>query len=389
VLLGNVALASHGETVRDEVVGDGDASIRFQRLSLKKKPLTYVSSARPEGVESSLRVMVNGVRWTEVAALYGQAPAAEVYTAATADDGSTVLQFGDGTEGATLPSGQGNVAATYRVGVGLSGRVRANALTTPMDRPPGLLGVTNPLPAEGGAEPETIALARRNAPRTVRTFNRAVSLRDLEDLVTASGEVAKAQATMVWDGLTRAVHLTVAGQQGGVFTDEGLRRLGAALAAGRDPNHRVRLDNYAPVPIILEATVAVAPAYVRAEVVAAARTAILEALAFDVSHLGQPVHLSDVYRVLQGVPGVISVDVNALQFKKPAGMSPGAYQADLDARGVTRAPDGQPEAVQGHLRIQPARPDPKRPGSALPAELAWIDSPTHDVVITGTGGIEG
>ena len=42
----------------------------------------------------------------------------------------------------------------------------------------------------------------------MRTFGRAVSLRDFEDLVTASGEVAKAQATWTWDGLGRAIHLT-------------------------------------------------------------------------------------------------------------------------------------------------------------------------------------
>jgi hypothetical protein len=56
VLLGNVALSSHGETVADEALGDGNASQIFQKFDLQKKPLTYVPSAGPGGTESSLQV---------------------------------------------------------------------------------------------------------------------------------------------------------------------------------------------------------------------------------------------------------------------------------------------------------------------------------------------
>src|SRR5207248_2999794 len=115
-LLGNVAAASHGQTVPSETVGDGDASASFQRLPLKKKPLTYVPSASPGGEQSTLELMVDGVRWSEVPGLFGQGPKAQVYSARTEDDGTTVLGFGDGTTGAPLPSGNGNIVAKYRVG---------------------------------------------------------------------------------------------------------------------------------------------------------------------------------------------------------------------------------------------------------------------------------
>ena len=67
----------------------------------------------------------------------------------------------------------------------------------------------------------------------MRTFGRAVSLLDFADLVRASGEVAKAQAIWVWDGLDRAIHLTVAGQAGGIFADADLRRIGAVARRAR------------------------------------------------------------------------------------------------------------------------------------------------------------
>src|SRR5205823_5784228 len=138
---------------------------------------------------------------------------------------------------------------------------------------------TNALASEGGADPEPAGAARDNAPKSVRTFGRAVSLRDFEDLVTASGLVAKAQATWVWDGLARAIFLTVAGQEGATFNDLGI--IAAGLNAARDPNHRLRIANYARVPILFSATLNVDPDFVQADVVSAARTALLETLSFD------------------------------------------------------------------------------------------------------------
>jgi hypothetical protein len=378
--LGNVAAASHGETVRGEIVGNGDASARFQSFPLKKSPLTYVPSAQAGGLQSSLEVLVGGVRWDEVPGLYGQSAKAQAYTTRTADDGTTVLQFGDGRTGAPVPTGRSNVDATYRIGAGVAGRVRASTLTSALDRPPGMKDVTNPLAARGGADPETMDDARANAPTTVRTFGRAVSLQDFADLVRGSGEVAKAQAIWVWDGLDRAVHLTVAGQQGGIFADEDLRRIGAALARARDPNHRLRLDNYLPFPILLGGTVDIDGHYVRTDVLAAVRSAVLAALGFDAVELGTPIHLSDLYRIIQDVEGVVAADLDELQPKRPA---------DRDRPNVDRLADGTPAPLQPHVRILPARPDPAKPGGVIPAELVAVEDAARDVTLAGRGGIAG
>jgi predicted phage baseplate assembly protein len=367
--------------VREETVGSGDAAARFQRLALQKKPLTHLPGGGPAGVVSSLELRVGGVRWREVPVLFGQPPGAPVYELRTAEDGATLVQFGDGETGAQLPTGRGNVTATYRVGAGLQGRVGAGSLTTLLGKPPGLAAARNPLAAEGGADPESLDASRRNAPRTVRTFGRAVSLRDFEDLITASGEVAKASATWVWDRFDRSIHLTVAGQQGAQFSTQARRDLGAALRSARDSNHRLRIDNYRRVHLRFAAGVAVDPDRDRDAVLAAARQAVLAALSFEALELGQAVHLSDLYRVLQDVPGVVFVDVDRLQLKKPQGMSDAAFLVDLAARGATFLPGGAPAPVQGHLRVFAARPDPAAPGGVLPAELAAIQSPADDLLL--------
>ena len=159
--------------------------------------------------------------------------------------------------GARPPTGQGNVLATYRVGSGRAGRVPPHSLTTLLAKPPGLAEATNPRAAEGGADSETLDNARENAPRTVRTFGRAVSLLDFEDLVTASGEVAKAHATWVWGGLDQAIHLTIAGQDGGLFSADARRNLARNLDTARDTNHRLLIDNFSTVFIQFEAGVGI------------------------------------------------------------------------------------------------------------------------------------
>ena len=375
VLLGNVAHASHGETVNGEILGSGDAAAVFPRLALSKAPLTHLPAGGSEGAAPSLDVRVDGILWRRVAGLFGQPPDAEVYELRH-DDGATIVQFGDDETGAVPPSGRNNLTATYRVGAGLAGRVGAGALTTLLAKPTGLAEATNPLAAEGGADPESLEAARHNAPRTVRTFGRAVSLLDFEDLVTASGEVAKARATWVWDGLERAIHLTIAGQDGGTFSEQARRDLGDNLRTVRDPNHRLRIDNFTTVFVELHAGIAVDPAHEREVVAAAARQAVIDALDFDTMALGQAVHLSDLYRVLQEVPGVVFVDIDRLQFKRPSGMPGTVFLLYLLRRGATKMP------VQHRLRIFPARPDPKQPGVVLPAELAALESPDEDLEIT-------
>jgi uncharacterized phage protein gp47/JayE len=378
-LLGNVVAASHGETVRAEVLGDGNAAAAFQRFALKKSPLTYVPSTKPGGVESTLQLSVGGVLWDEAPGLYGEPPTAEVYATRSADDGTTTILLGDGTTGATAPTGRSNVTATYRVGAGVAGRVGAEKLTTALDRPPGLKSVTNPLAATGGADEEAIENARENAPSTVRTFGRAVSLLDFGDLVRASGEVAKAQTVWLWDGLDRLIYLTVAGQAGGLFSDADLRRLGASLARARDGGVRLRLANYVPFPVLLRGTVEVDRRYVSKDVLAAVREAVLAALSFDAVELGEPVHLSDVYRVIQDVEGVVASDIDELQPKDPA---------RRDRPNVDRLADRTPAPLQPHVRVLPARPDPAKAGAILPAELATVEDAARDIVLTSRGGLD-
>jgi len=59
----NVIRATHGETVNREVLGSGDGSQVRQQFTLKQPPLTWLNSSQPGGVESTLEVRVNDIKW--------------------------------------------------------------------------------------------------------------------------------------------------------------------------------------------------------------------------------------------------------------------------------------------------------------------------------------
>ena len=170
-----------------------------------------------------------------------------------------------------------NVVARYRTGLGLAGDMRAGQLSILLERPVGLRGVANPLAADGGADPEPRDEARDNAPTTVRTFGRAVSLEDFEWLATSSGLVARAYVTWVWHSLQRAVHLTVAGPGGAALSTASMDVLYAALTAARDPNRQLFLANLVRVPIVVGARLLRDPAYTADTALANATTALLDA----------------------------------------------------------------------------------------------------------------
>lgn len=307
----NVAAATHGETVK-EPLGSGDATIPYQRFLLKQPPLTYISADTPDGSAATLKVYVNEVLWQEVPFFYGHGPTERIYITKQDDEGRTTIRFGDGVTGARLPTGQNNVRAEYRKGTGLGGLVQAGQLSLLMSRPLGLKGVVNPEAAQGAEDPESRDDARTNAPLTVLTLDRAVSLQDYEDFARTFSGIAKAQAVWVWDGRKRSIFLTVAGPNGEVPDEDGsvMTTLKEALRAYGDPYVPFTVKGYRPAWFEVAGTVTVQPDHVTETVMATVAETLRQRYAFDARYFGQPVALSDLIAAIQDVTGVTAVDLD-------------------------------------------------------------------------------
>jgi len=330
VIHGNVALASHGETVQ-QLLGSGRASLPFQRFSLAHEPLTHVQSPdAPSGAAAALEVRVNDVRWDEVTTLFGGGPRDRAYALRTDEHGKAYVQFGDGASGARLPTGSNNVRATYRKGIGAGGNVKAGALAQLLDRPLGLKGVENPAPASGGVDPETEEAARRSIPLGVRTLGRAVSLLDYEDYALAFTGVVKANATVLPLRGGRTIVVTVAFEGGERIAD-----LTDSLREHGDPRVQVLVLEGTTETFRLGLTATVDPAYELDAVLAAVEAALRAAYAFEARGLIEPVFLSELVAVAHTVPGVLAVDVDHLYTGATADLADRllAPRPDVDASG--------------------------------------------------------
>jgi len=307
----NVALATHGETVV-ETLGGGDATQVFQRFTLRQPPLTYTSAATATGSQATLEVRVNNLLWREVPDLFGHGPDERIYVTRLNDEGKTTVIFGDGKTGARLPTGAENVKAKYRRGLGVSGLVKEHQLSQLMTRPLGLKGVTNPFAASGAQDREQLSEARRNAPLTVLTLGRVVSLQDYEDFARAFSGIAKALATWSWSGEQRSVLVTVAGVDGAAVSDELRGKLLAAMQEFGDPHAALDVKSYEPRFFRLAATLEIAPDYLSEKVLAEVETQLRQRFSFEARDFGQPVQKSEVVGLIQNVRGVVSVNVTGL-----------------------------------------------------------------------------
>jgi len=313
-IYGNVVKATHGET-RREVLGSGDGAKALQSFVLKQPPLTFVSAASSSGVDSTLRVFVNDIRWRESDTLAGLTPAERRFITRTDDDGKTAVVFGNGREGARLPTGIENIKAEYRGGIGKAGNVNAEQISMLITRPLGVREVINPLRASGGADQETRDQARKNTPLAVKALDRLVSVQDYEDFTRIYAGIGKAKAVELSDGRRQLVHITIAGiEDMPIETSSDLyRNLQQALLDCGDPYQAIRLEVRELMLIVISANIRILPDYQWEPVVTKVRAMLLDAFSFERRELGQDVLLSEVISVMQAVPGVAYVDVDTLR----------------------------------------------------------------------------
>ena len=308
---GNVARGGHGESVT-EVLGSGDARQAFQRFALHQLPLTYVQADSPTGAASTLVVRVGDVAWHETETAYDAGPADRVFTTSTRPDGGLDVVFGDGVRGRRPPTGSQNLRAEYRKGLGAAGNLAAGQLSQLLDRPLGLRGVTNPLPSEGGTDPEDPNRARTSIPLGVRTLGRAVSLRDYSDFALAFVGIGLADAAVLTLRSGRTIVVTVTGPGGAPVAGNTAGRLEDTLHASGDPHVPVVVVAHTDVRFTIAINVATDPDHDRTTVLAALELTLRATFSPAVRLLGQPVHRSEVIAVAASVPGVVAVDLDSL-----------------------------------------------------------------------------
>ncbi|WP_329525073.1 putative baseplate assembly protein [Streptomyces sp. NBC_01462] len=191
--LGGTTSAIHAETVRDEALGES-TGLPGQRLRLTHFPV--VGDTPPVLLQTAER---DG--WTDwdVVPHFAASGPDDRHIALDAATGE--ISFGpavrepDGTlrqYGSVAPKGAVIRARRYRTGGGRAGNVARGAVQVLRSSVPYVAEVANREAARGGVEGETVAEAKTRAPITLRAQERAVTLRDYEELARrAAPETAR------------------------------------------------------------------------------------------------------------------------------------------------------------------------------------------------------
>jgi Baseplate J-like protein len=381
----NVGLATQGMSV-SEILGSGSAATPNQKFSLQQKPLTFVQSPTPTGRLTTLDVRANDIAWKEAASLYQQSRSARVFATLNQVGGNTDILFGDGVEGATLPSGQNNIRADYRIGTGLGGNVAAGSITTLMDRPLGVSGVNNPLAATGGQDAQSVDDIRTNAPLSVLTLGRAVSITDYQNFARSFAGVAKAHAIWIPSGPGRGVFITVAAAGGSALPpgNPTLENLVTALHNYGNPLIPIHVQSFVETLFSVRADIKYDAAYDAAIVKQKVVDTLRERYSFSARTFGQGVSADEIAAFIQAVPGVVAVNVGALTLgaTSRAGDLAGtkwstyAYNQWLSQQVTLDRPAGSsPSRICAYLPI--AAPG----GLPIPAEILVLDPDPKTLVL--------
>jgi predicted phage baseplate assembly protein len=243
------------------------------------------------------------------------------FVAEVEDDGIATLRFGDDEYG-IRPEPATAFTARYRVGNGHRGNVGAEAIAHVVSPDGAITGVSNPLPAQGGVEPETLERVRQSAPSAFRVQERAVTEADWAEVTQRRADVQRAAATFRWTGSWHTVFDTVdragAGPVDPPFRDD----VRAYLESFRVVGHDLEVDGPRFAGLRLAMTVCVKAEYFRADVERELRDVFSRRDLPDgrrgLFHpdrltFGQSVDLGPLYAAAQSVEGVHSVEITALE----------------------------------------------------------------------------
>jgi hypothetical protein len=358
VARGNVILVDHGRTLPPETLDpvpgitldacceceDQPADVQTQaarfRPPLAGSPLTssepLAQPAQPASTgltqdPRAARPVLSlsddtGATWSVQQDLLASASDDRDVVAEVDNEGVARLRFGNGELG-RQPAVGSVFAARYRVGNGTAGNVGRETISRLVLKQTQLSGVSvvvrNPLPAQGGVDPEPIAEAKLLAPTAFRRqIERAIIASDYAELAQRHPALQRAAAKLAWTGSWNEAEVAI-DPLGLEAADEALvKALDGYLHTYRRMGHDVHVQKAIYVPLLLTLEVCALPGHDRGHVKAALLARFGNRKAPDGQRgffhpdelsFGEGIFLSRIIAAAQAVPGVECVTVTQLQ----------------------------------------------------------------------------
>ena len=218
------------------------------------------------------------------------------------------MLFGDGRRGAVPPAGA-EITAVYRIGLGARGNVGADTLSVCLTAVPEVAAISNPFPAEGGADREIDRGGEDLRAWFCHRPGAGGHAQDMSCWQKASPGSARRRRGSACAAATRSSRCSSRPRPRTVpppaTAGELKEALKAHLEASMPVNRMAGVDVLDPVYVPVDITVDVhlkADAS-RAQVQDAVLTTLRDLLSFARRDFGQPVRVGEVFAVLYPVPG--------------------------------------------------------------------------------------
>jgi hypothetical protein len=323
----SVTLVSDNSNVYGELIGTSNGT----------PEMTFELGETPV-VDGSIEVYVQDgdvySKWTQVQHIIDYGLTDLVYSSFLDQNGNVFITFGDGVSG-VIPVKYSEVRARYVVGGGAIGNVAANSLDT-IVYVPGLsegqvtalqssVTVINQSSGLGGSDPESNDQIRISAPSSLRSGNRAVTLKDFSDLSLSVSGVGKANATAdVWTSVT--VYISPSRTAEDTDSAPGLDENG-------DPTPeylrlKTNVEEFLKNKVLIGTSVTIQPPtyvdavlnlqyakleqYTTSELETNIKNALLSGFGYNGMKFEDTIYPQDVEFVLQQTPGILTVKVTAL-----------------------------------------------------------------------------
>ena len=289
-------------------------AVPYDHEAARKAPAA--AAIRPDRQKAVPRIRLegDGLDWTPMPDLLGANPSAAQFVVESGGEfDDNALRFGDGRLGRVPSDPVKDFAVHYVAGIGSAGNVGEGTLV----EVPGMTGVaaTNPLPAEGAREPETLAAVRLAAPYAFKKNKRCAIAADYARKAEAFPGVQRATAYPVWASSWYSTFIVV-DLLDGVALDA---RFAEALLAFIEPERMMGADlaivEPRRVPLDIALRVCLADGYRSREVETALRKVLGRGGFFhpDRFSFGDPVYLSALIAAAAAVPGVDHVTATRFQ----------------------------------------------------------------------------
>lgn len=333
----NTVLATEGQLISlvsptaiptyGELIGTSDGSPN-QSYMILHKPV----------VDGTISIFVQDgdiySQWNQVQHLTDYGSSDLVYTTYADENDNIFVTFGDGVSGA-IPVPYSQIRATYIVGGGDVGNIGSNIATNISYVPnltdsqvtalKGTISVTNSTSAIAGSNPESTDQIRISAPASLRSANRAVTLKDFSDLALSVNNVGKANATAaVWTSVTLYIAPTrnagTTDLQPGLNPDNSESSEYTTLAANVSAymSNKLLIGSSLSIqpPTYVDAVISLLysldPKFKQSDVTNSILSTLNTKYGYNGISFQETIYPQDIEASLNGLPGVKTVRVNSL-----------------------------------------------------------------------------